>query len=162
MSRFYSQQIYALDNKEYFPDKYNEITHSLVATILSKKRIRPQISTSPRFASACFTEQEILEKFCKTEYLLTFNTHLKVELNYKTRIRIYIENIPIELPDIEVKTLLADYTTVIGKTYYPGIKHNNKYFKTGTRIYQFIKLQQDIPKDIYTHLIYLINFNQPH
>ena len=37
MSRFYGQQIYALDNKEYFPDKYNEITHSLVATILAEE-----------------------------------------------------------------------------------------------------------------------------
>ena len=34
-----------------------------------------------------------------------------------------------ERPDKEVKTLLSDYTTIIGKTYYPRTKHNNKYFQ---------------------------------
>ena len=37
----------------------------------------------------------------------------------------------------------------MGKTYYPEIKDNIKYFNTGTRIHQCIKLQQDIPIHIY-------------
>ena len=54
--------------------------------------------------------------------------------------RLSIENRPIELPDKDVKEFLSTYTTTIGKTYYPGIKHSNKYFTAGTRIYQCIKL----------------------
>ena len=72
-----------------------------------------------------------------------------------TRIRISIENVPIELPDKKVKTFLLEYTTVAGKTYYPGIKHENKYFITATRVYQCIKLLQHIPIQIYKFVRYL-------
>ena len=64
-----------------------------------------QISTRHKYASICFSERYILEAFSKTKHLLT-DTYVKFEPDYNTRIRISIENLPIELPDKEVKTLL--------------------------------------------------------
>lgn len=52
-------------------------------------------------------------------------TDVKFEPDYHTRIEISIENISIELPNKEVKTLLWDYTTAIAKNILPGIKHND-------------------------------------
>ena len=63
-----------------------------------------------------------------------------------------IENVPIELPDKEVKTLLSQYTTGTGKTYYPGIKHENKYFTFGTRVYINVLNYYNIFQDTYTDL----------
>ena len=107
-----------------------------------------QIFSCHRSASTCFRERDILKKFCEAKHLLSLNTYVKIESDYYTRIRTSIENIPVKLPDMD-KTLLSDHTTVIGKTYIPVIKHNNKYFTTETRIYLCIKLLQDIPKHIY-------------
>ena len=57
--------------------------------------------------------------------------------------------------DKKVKTLLLEYTTVKGKTYYAGIQHEHKLFTTGTCAYQCIKLIQHIPRYIYKFGQYL-------
>ena len=64
-------------------------------------------STCHKYASVGFTEQQILEKLCKTEHLV-IDTYVKFEPHYLTRIRISIENVPNELPDKNVKTLLPE------------------------------------------------------
>ena len=80
--------------------------------------------------------------------------------HYERR-KISIENLSIELPDKEVKIFLSEYATLIGKTYYPGIKFQNKYFTTGTRIYQYTTLTKHIPRQIYYFGRYLrIRYNE--
>ena len=102
-------------------------------------------------------------QFVDTDHLLA-DTTITLEPDYYDKFRISIENIPIELPDKEVKEFLSTYTKIIGKTYYPGIKHSNKYFTTGTRVYQCIKLTQHIPRNVYHFERYLrIRYDQqPH
>ena len=106
-----------------------------------------QISTYKRFLSICFDWREILLQFVGTDHLLT-DIPVTFEPGYYDKIRIFIENIPIELPDQEVKKFLSTYTTTIGKTYYSEIKHSSKFFTIGTRVYQCIKLNQHIPRHI--------------
>ena len=65
-------------------------------------------------------------------YMLHRTTNIRQVLS--NRIGISIENISIKLPDKEVKTVRSEYTTIIGKRYFPGIKHNNKRSTTGTQI----------------------------
>lgn len=43
---------------------------------------------------------------------------------------------------------MSKYATLFGKTYYPGTKFQNKYFTTGTRIYQYTSLSKHIPRHI--------------
>ena len=43
---------------------------------------------------------------------------------------------------------MSKYATLFGKTYYPGTKFQNKYFTTGTRIYQYTSLSKLIPRHI--------------
>ena len=92
-----------------------------------------QISTCNRFLSICFDTRAMLLQFVDTDHLLA-DTPITFEPDYYDKFQISIENIPIELPDKEVKEFLSTCTTTIGKTYYPGIKHSNKYFTTGTRV----------------------------
>ena len=75
------------------------------------------------------------------------------------RITISIEN----LSDREFKKFLSQYTTVVGKTYYPGIRHKNKYYTTGTRVYQCVKIKEHIPRHLYKFGRYLTTYNyKPH
>ena len=48
-----------------------------------------------------------------------------------------------------MRTFLSEYLSINGKTYYPGIKCQNKYITTGTRIYQYKDIIQHIPRHIY-------------
>ena len=107
-----------------------------------------QISTCHRYASICFKTRELLLEFCNNEHLLLPDTPVLFSPDYHERIRISIENLPIELPDKEVKNFLSKYTTIIGTKYFTGQKHNNKYYTTGTRVYQCIKLTQHLPKHV--------------
>ena len=112
MSKFYGQHTCALNISEYFPDTYNNITHTTIATMLAKEDNLSethsiQISSCHRFSSICFTNREILLKFCDTELLLIPNTYVHLESDYHTRIVIPIENIPKELSDKEVKIFLS-------------------------------------------------------
>ena len=96
-------------------DDYYNITHTTIAAMLEKENyleeiIAIQISTCHRFASICFTNREILETFYQNEHLLLPNIYVKFETDYQTRIRISIENIPIELSNREVKKFLSQYT----------------------------------------------------
>ena len=86
---------------EYFPDTYNEITHSITASIRQEEDHLQethtiQISTSHKYASICFTVQSILQKFCKTEHLLNAN-YVRSEPDYHKRIMKSIETIPVEI-----------------------------------------------------------------
>ena len=111
--------------------------------------------------SICFDTGAILLQFVDIDHLLA-DTPITFEPYYYDKFGISIENIPIELPDKEVKEFLSIYTTTIGKTYYPGIKHTN--FTTGTRVYQCIKLNQHISRHVHHFGRYLrIRYDQqPH
>ena len=120
--------------RERILDDYYNIAHNTIAAMLEQEDYLQeittiQISTCHRFASICFTNREI-RNFCQNEHLLLPNIYVKFEPDYQTRIRISIENIPIELSDREVKKFLSQYTTVAGKTYYPGIRHKNNDWNT--------------------------------
>ena len=119
-----------------------------------------QISTCHRSASICFDTKEDLLQFTKAEHSLqeTRNTFYP---DYYERKIISIENLPTELPDKEVKSFLSQYLTLTGKTYYPGIKCQNKFITTGTRIYQYNNILQHIPRHIYYFCRYFqIRYNE--
>ena len=105
-----------------------------------------QISTCKRFASICFDTRETLLTLTNTEHFILPDTPISFQPDFHDKIRISIENLPIELPDKKVKTFLSEYAKPIGNTYYPGIKHHNKYYTTGTRVYQCTELTQHIPR----------------
>ena len=113
-----------------------------------------QISTCHRFASVCFDTRETVLAFTTAEHSL-INTPTKFYPDYYQKKRISIENLPIELPDKEVKNFLSEYATLFGKTYYPGTKFQNKYITTGTRIYQYTTISKNIPKHLYKFGRYL-------
>ena len=77
----------------------------------------------------CFNTKETLLQFCEREYQILPDIYIKFEPDCFDKIRKSVKNIPIELPD----------TTPIGKTYYPGIKYQHKYYTTGTRVYHCIE-----------------------
>ena len=160
MNTFHGQRTCTLNMTEQIPDDYYNITHNTIAAMLEQEDYLEeittiQISTCHRFVSIWFTNREILETFCQNEHLLLSNTYTKFEPDYQTKIRISIENIPIELPDREIKKFLSQYTIVVGKTYYPGIRHKNKYYTTGTRLYQCVKIKEHIPRHLYKFGRYL-------
>ena len=106
-----------------------------------------QISTCHKYASICFKSREILLKYCNNVHTFSPDFH--------ERIRISIENLSTELPEIEVKNFLLSYATPIGSTYYAGRKHKNKFYTTGARVYQCIKLIQHLPRHLYEFGRYL-------
>ena len=113
-----------------------------------------QISTRHRYASTCFKTRELLLEFCKQEHILLPGIPVQFSPDYE-RTRISIENIPIELPDEDVYDFLSVYATPIRKTYYTGKRHNNKYYTTGTIVYQCMHLKQHLPRHVYKFGRYL-------
>ena len=159
MTKFYGMKTCTANLQEQLEEAYQEITHPDIAKMLAKDGFIDnvhtiQISTCHRFASICFDSRETLLKFTETEHLIIDNPVI-FQPDHDDKIRISIENLPIELPDKKVKTFLSEYTTPVGKTYYPGIKHNNKFFTTGTRVYQCVRLTKHIPKHVYQFGRYL-------
>ena len=125
--------------KKCLPYIYQQINHNLVAEMLENKNYlhnihTTEISTCNRFLSICFDTRETLLKFVGTDHLLA-DIPITLEPDNYDKIQLSIENIPIELPDKEVKEFLSTYTMTIGKTHYSGIKHSNKFFPSGTRVY---------------------------
>ena len=110
-----------------------------------------QISTCHRYASICLKTRELLLEFCNNEHLLLTDVPVLFSPDYHERIRISMENLSVELPDTEVKNVLSVYATPTGTTYYTGQIHNNKYYTTGTRVYQYIKLIQKFATDTHFH-----------
>ena len=168
MNKFHGLSTCTTNLEKYLPDTYQQINHNTAAEMLENEHYVDlintiQISTCNRLLSICFDTRAILLQFVDTDHLLA-DTPITFEPYYYEKFRISIENIPIELPDKEVKEFLSIYTTTIGKTYYPGIKHTNKYFTTGTRVYQCIKLTQHIPRHVHHFGRYLrIRYDQqPH
>ena len=160
MTKFYGQRTCTINIKKCLPDNYYNITYETIAEFLHKEEWLAetdtiQISSCHRYASVCFTTRETLEHFCKWSYELLPDQYITPEPDYHNRIRISIENIPIELPDKEVKTFLSEYITITGKTYYPGKRYHNKHFTIGTRVYQGIKLQNHLPRHLYQFGRYL-------
>ena len=107
-----------------------------------------QISTCHRFESMCLDTRETQLTFTNTEHLIRPNIFITFQPDYYEKKRFSIKNLPTELPDKEVQTFLSEYATQNGKTYRPGIKHQNEY-TTGTRVYQYTHLKEHIPKHIY-------------
>ena len=165
MNKFYCKKTCTTNLKEFFPEEYIHITrHTIVNMLITEGYMNEvhviQISTCHRFTSICFDTRENLLTFTNTEHSL-LDIHITFYPNYYERRRISIENLPIELQDKEVKTFLSEYVTLIGKTNYPGIKSQNKYFTTGTRIYQCTTILKHIPKHIHYFGRYLrIRYNE--
>ena len=140
MTKFYGMKTCTTKLKEYLPDQYHSITHETIAEMVDNEGYineinTIQISTRHRFASLCFDTTETLITFTNTEHLILPNISITFQPDYYEKKRISIENLPTGLPDKEVKTFLSQYATLFGKTYYPGIKHQNKYYTTRTRVY---------------------------
>ena len=108
MAKFYGQRTCTPDIKEFLPDSYHNITQTTIAKMLDEEDILHeidtiQISTFYRYASICFKTRELLLEFCNNEHLLLTDVPLLFSPDYHERIRISIENLPVELPDTEVK-----------------------------------------------------------
>ena len=159
MVKFYGKRTCTVDVTTCTQD-YHEITHNTVAEMLHEEGLLPiidtiHISTCHRYISICFQNREDLLSFCEQDHTLLPSITINFTPDYYDRIRISVENLPIELPDENVRTFLSQYTTLIGKTYYTGKRNNNKYYTTGTRIYQCTHLKKHIPKHIYEFGRYL-------
>ena len=127
MAKFYGQRTCTLDITEFLPDSYHNITHTTIAKMLDKEDIlhetdTMQISTCHRYASVCFKTRKLLLEFCNNEHLLLHDVPVLFSPDYNERIRISIDNLPIEFPDKDVKNFLPVYGTPIGTTYYTGKK----------------------------------------
>ena len=174
MAKFYGQRTFTLDIIVYISD-YHKITHTTIAEMLHEENLlhnidATQISTCHRYASICFKTRELLLEFCKQEHIILPDIPVQFAPDYYD---ISIENLPIELPNEDVYDFLSAYATPIGKTY-TGKRHNNKYYTTGTRVYQCIHLyyttgtrvyqcihlQQHLPRHVYEFGRYLrIRYN---
>ena len=157
--KFYGERTFTLDITVFTQD-YHTITHTTVAEMLQEEGLlhkinTVQISTCHRHISICFKSRQLLLEFCEREHILLQNLFIHFIPDYHERIRISIENLPIELPDEEVRNFLSRYTTPIGKTHYTGKRYNNKYYTTETRVYLCIHLEQHIPRHVYEFGRYL-------
>ena len=153
MDKFFGQRTCTLDATTCTQDYY-EINHITVAEMLYEENLLHeidtiQISTCHRYISICFKTRELLLDFCEHEHTILTDTIAIFIPDYYDRTRISVENLPIELPDEDVKKFLSTYVQPIGKTHYTGKKHHNKYYTTGTRVYQCIHIKQHIPRHIY-------------
>ena len=89
-----------------------------------------------------------METSCQDEHY-TFTEPITFTPDYDKKIRISIENIPIELKDTTIRKFLSQYGTLVGKTYFPRKRYENTYFITGTRIYSCTNIKEHLPKHIY-------------
>ena len=94
------------------------------------------MSTCYRYISICFKDQETMETFCEEEHHITETIKMNFIPDYHRKIRISIENIPIELQDTKIRNFLSDYVTLAGNTYYPGYRYQNINYITGTGVYK--------------------------
>ena len=78
-----------------------------------------------------------MEAFCQEEHLM-LGDPTTFTPDYQSKIRISIENIPIELPHTKIRTL-SKYATLV------------TYFITGTRV-THVPLSKNTFKSISTHL----------
>ena len=160
MHTFNGERTCAVNISTYLPEDFGVITHNIVAQMLAEEEYleethRIQISTCHTFIFIFFNTIDILLTFCETEHEILPNIHIQFEPDYHDKIRISIENIPIELPDKEVKTFLSQYAKPVGKTYYPGQKFQNKFYTTETRVYHCINMIEHLPKHIHKFGRYL-------
>ena len=121
MDRFYGNNTCSANiatlaqNEEY-------IIHETIAEYLHSINILEnitciQISTCHGYLSICFQNRDIMKESCQNEhiiieYTITFNS------DYQKKIRISIENSPIELADAKIRQFLNNCVTLIGNTYY--------------------------------------------
>ena len=159
MKKFYGQRTCTLDATTCTQDYY-QINHNTVAEMLYEENLLQeidtiQISTCHRYISICFKTREQLLEFCENEHIILTDTLATFIPDDYDRIRISIENLPIELPDEDVIKFLSTNVQPIGKTYYTGKRHHNKYYTTGTRVYQCIYIKEHLPRHIYQFGRYL-------
>ena len=107
MDKFYGQRTCTLDATTCTSDYY-QINHTTVAEMLYEENLLHeidtiQISTCHRYISLCFKTRELLLDFCEHEHTLLTDTIAKFTPDYYDRTRISVENLPIELPDEDVK-----------------------------------------------------------
>ena len=140
MTKLYGTKTCTTNLKEYPPETIAEMPAN-EGYINEAHKV--QILTCHRSASPCPDTRET------PPILIPPNIPATPQPHYYEKTKISIENLPIELRDKEVKTFLSQITTLFGKTYYPGTKHQNKNYTTGTRVYQYINLKEHIPKHIY-------------
>ena len=148
-------------DEEYF-------THATIADYLHSINLLEnitsiQISTCYRYLSICFQNRELMEEFSLNEHNIIEYT-ITFYQDYEKKIRISIENLPIELSDAKIRQFLNNYVALIGNTYYPGHRYENKHFITGTRVYSCNEITNHISRHIYKFGQYLrIRYdNQPH
>ena len=142
MTKFYSMKTCTTNLKEYLPDQYHSITHETIPEMLANEGYINEIhiiqmSKCHRFASLCFDTRERLLPFSNTGHLILPNISITFQLDYYEKKRMSIENLPIELPDKEVKTFLSQYATLFEK------KHINQE--------QNIKINTILPEIEYTN-----------
>ena len=119
MHVFHGERTCTVNISTYLPENYHDITHNTVAQMLAEEQFIEeihtiQISTCHKYTSICFNTRDMLITFCENQHEILPDTFIKFEPDYQEKIRISIENIPIELPNKDVKTFLAQFTQPVG------------------------------------------------
>ena len=89
------------NNSTYPPEDPGAITRTIVPQMLAEETYLQethtiQISTCHKFISICFNTRHILLTFREKEHEILSDIYIKFEPDYFDKIRISIENIPIE------------------------------------------------------------------
>lgn len=129
------------------------ITHEIIAEYPHSLELLTritciQIATCHEHVSICFKDRNTMETFCEEEHFIQTEPMTFIP-DYQNRIRISIENIPIELTDAKIRTFLSQYANLVGETHYPGKRYENNYFITGARVYLCTTIKNHLPKHIY-------------
>ena len=111
MAKFYGMKTWTTNLKEYLPDSYYDITHTTTVEMLVNEDYinnvhTTQISTCKRFVSICFDTRETLLTITNTEHSILPDTPISFQPDFHDKIRISIENLPIELPDKKINLLI--------------------------------------------------------
>ena len=92
-------------------DNKLSITHEIIAEYLHFQELLInitciQISTYYRYVSICVKDRDIMENFCEEKHFI-MNDSITFTQDYQKKISSNIENIPIELQDIKIRTVLS-------------------------------------------------------
>ena len=158
MTKFHGQRTCTLNIREYLPDTYNNMTHTSIATMLAQEEYLAETHTIKIYSWDFFQSVSLIKKYYWNSATQNINYYLLLMsfLNLIIMIKYEYPSNTYQLNCLSRRLkLFYQNMTATGKTYYPGITHNNKHFTTGTRVYQCIKLKNEIPRHLYEFGRYL-------
>lgn len=76
-----------------------------------------------------------METYCEEDHIITDTITITFKPDYQRKTQISVKNISIDFPDVKTQNMLSNYANLISKAMYPGQRHENTYYTTGTRVY---------------------------